>query len=141
MKKLMKLMAVIAMVSPVLTGCSDNKTDNKATDDGAAQTEQTAEAEPVSDTFDIEGLQKLTKQDELGTKEIDFILDQAEILMRKAEGMNRDEYNAFLKKLSKEDGDAVVIIALGLAGAEKSDKLTDKQKKRLERIASQMPQK
>lgn len=128
MKKTLRLMAVAAILLPALAGCSDKKSGNDnvdATEQTSAQTE--AEEAEVAN-FDIEGLNALTKKNELESDDIDFVLDQAEILARSAKGMSRSEYNAYLNTLEKQERDAVFIIALGLEGIKNSKELSGKQK-------------
>lgn len=141
MKKTLRLMAVAAILLPALAGCSDKKSGNDnvdATEQTSAQTE--AEEAEVAN-FDIEGLNALTKKNELESDDIDFVLDQAEILARSAKGMSRSEYNAYLNTLEKQERDAVFIIALGLEGIKNSKELSGKQKERMEDIVSRIPMK
>ncbi|MBQ8277974.1 MAG: hypothetical protein IJY00_05970 [Bacteroidaceae bacterium] len=141
MKKTLRLMAVAAILLPVLAGCSDKKSGNDNADATEQTSPQTEAEEAEAANFDIEGLNALTRKNELESDDIDFVLDQAEILARSAKGMNRSEYNAYLNTLEKQERDAVFIIALGLEGIKNSKELSGKQKERMEDIESRIPMK
>lgn len=132
-------MAAVAILIPLMTGCSDKKSSN----DGSTSTEQTSSAvetvEVTEANLDVEGLNALTDKKELDSDDIDFIIDQAEILVRKVKGMDRKEYNAFIKKLDKRESEALFILAFGLEAAGKSDKMSGRQKARLEKLIEQLP--
>lgn len=134
-------MAVAAILVPLMTGCSDKKSGS----DNAADTEQAASADETMEVteanFDVEGLNALTDKKELDSDDIDFIIDQTEILVSKTKGMDRKEYNAFIKKLDKKESDALFILAFGLEAAGKSDKMSGRQKARLEKLVEQLPMK
>lgn len=134
-------MAVVAILIPLMTGCSDKKSGS----DNAADTEQAASADETVEVteanFDVEGLNALTDKKELDSDDIDFIIDQTEILVSKTKGMDRKEYNAFIKKLDKKESDALFILAIGLEAAGKSDKMSGRQKARLEKLVEQLPMK
>lgn len=133
------MMAAVAILIPLMTGCSDKKSSN----DGSTSTEQTSSAvetvEVTEANLDVEGLNALTDKKELDSDDIDFIIDQAEILVRKVKGMDRKEYNAFIKKLDKRESEALFILAFGLEAAGKSDKMSGRQKARLEKLIEQLP--
>lgn len=139
MKTFLKMMAAVAILIPLMTGCSDKKSSN----DGSTSTEQTSSAvetvEVTEANLDVEGLNALTDKKELDSDDIDFIIDQAEILVRKVKGMDRKEYNAFIKKLDKRESEALFILAFGLEAAGKSDKMSGRQKARLEKLIEQLP--
>lgn len=134
-------MAVAAILIPLMTGCSDKKSGS----DNATDTEQAASADETGEVteanFDVEGLNALTDKKELDSDDIDFIIDQTEILVSKTKGMDRKEYNAFIKKLDKKESDALFILAIGLEAAGKSDKMSGRQKARLEKLVEQLPMK
>ncbi len=139
MKTFLKMMAAVAILIPLMTGCSDKKSSN----DGSTSTEQTSSAvetvEVTEANLDVEGLNALTDKKELDSDDIDFILDQTEILARKAKGMDRKQYNEFIKTMDKKEKEALFVLAMGLEGAKKSDKLSGKQKARMEELESQLP--
>lgn len=141
MKTFLKMMAVAAILVPLMTGCSDKKSGS----DNAADTEQAASADETMEVteanFDVEGLNALTDKKELDSDDIDFIIDQTEILVSKTKGMDRKEYNAFIKELDKKESDALFILAFGLEAAGKSDKMSGRQKARLEKLVEQLPMK
>lgn len=139
MKTFLKMMAVAAILIPLMTGCSDNKSGNGNDSDTeqAASADETVEVTEAN--FDVEGLNALTDKKELDSDDIDFIIDQTEILVRKVKGMDRKEYNAFIKKLDKRESEALIILAFGLEAAGKSDKMSGRQKARLEKLNEQLP--
>lgn len=140
MKRIMKVMATLAIALPVMTGCADKKDSSESNTTSTEQCTLPDEATAsTDDNFNLEALNKLSSIEDLSSKDIDFILEQAGILAKKAQGMDRKEYNAFLKTLSKDDKEAVMIIAIGLAGAQKSPNLSKSQKERMEKLESQLP--
>lgn len=132
-------MAVAAILIPLMTACSDKQSGSGDVTD----TEQAASADEAVEVtevnFDVEGLNALTDKKELDSDDFDFILDQTEILARRAKGMDRKEYNAFIKTLDKQEKDALFVLAMGLEAAKKSDKLSSKQRSRMEKLNEQLP--
>lgn len=118
MKTFLKMMAAVAILIPLMTGCSDKKSSN----DGSTSTEQTSSAvetvEVTEANLDVEGLNALTDKKELDSDDIDFILDQTEILARKAKGMDRKQYNEFIKTMDKKGERSTVCIGYGSGGCQ-----------------------
>lgn len=93
MKKNFLLMALFAIATIGLAGCSNNKTENT---DVTSETEQVTEA-PTE--FDFEGLEALTKKSnkEVTSADYDFLLDQAEIFAKKVHGLSKEEMETYKK--------------------------------------------
>lgn len=142
MKTIMKLMAVLVIMASAMTGCTEKKNGNES----AATSEQAA-AEAVEEKgtnldFDNQRLSELMnkKAKEVTSDDYDFLIDQAEIMVKKVKGMSPEEVKQWKKNLSKEETGSIMIIGLGIGSAKESDKLTDRQLKRLEQLEEQMPE-
>lgn len=127
-KKTLFLSAFISAL--VFTACSENK--GKPAMEGTSGAVENTVANTARQTFDTEGINKLAKKDaiDLSPKEIDFLLDQLEILVKRSEGMTSEEYRKFFKTLSGDEQEAMMTVAMQIAGAEKKGKLSEKQMKR-----------
>lgn len=141
MKKIFKMLAFAAISIPLMTACSGNK---DASGDSAA-TEQTSAAAENDNSgnldFDLEGLKKLMDKDgkDLTSDDYDFLLDQAEVVVRRTEGMTPDEVKEYRSKLTEDETGTIMIIGMGCQAAKKSGKLSESQLRRLEDLEKRTP--
>ncbi len=98
-----------------------------------------------SDKLDVEGIKEVTNkgEEELKSADIDFILDQMEILVDKTKGMTKEEAEAYYKTLDEDEQECVM--ALGMIAvfapsstSDKSDSWTDAQIERLKSLKEHM---
>lgn len=138
MKKLFFNLAFVAVSIFVVSSCSNSKTTDTNADGDAVEVETVEVTEldyhGVKDLMNS-GKEKLTEDD------VDFLLDQMEVIIKKTEGMTKEEYNAYLSALTGEEQEVVMMIAFGLAGAEQQNILTEDQKKRFEDLNARTPNK
>ncbi len=136
MKKLMKSLVFLAVSVIAFSACSDGKT--TVTN---AEGEVTEVESKELKSLDFQGIQDLldSKKKELTEDDIDFLLDQMEIVVEKTEGMTKKEYEAYFSALSGDEQGALMVLGFGLAGAEQGGKMTDAQKKRLEELNARTP--
>lgn len=142
MKKLLTLAAAAALVIPPITSCSGSKSaDSDSTSAEKTETSVASEEESAGLDFDQQGLKALMdkNKEELTEDDIDFLLDQAEILVNKTEGMTKEEFKEYKKSLSSDDMGTIMVIGMGCESARKSGIMTDSQKERLEKLEAQTP--
>lgn len=137
MKKLFLNLAVVAVSMFVVISCSNGKT---------TETEANGESEEVEAVeveLDHQGVKDLMNsgKEKLTEDDVDFLLDQMEVIIKKTEGMTKEEYNAYLSALTGEEQDVVMMIAFGLAGAEQQNLFTEDQKIRFEDLNTRTPNK
>lgn len=142
MKTIMKLMAVLVIMASAMTGCTEKKNGNESAATSEQTTSEAVEEKGTNLDFDHQRLSELMnkKAKEVTSDDYDFLIDQAEIMVKKVKGMSPEEVKQWQKNLSKEETGSIMIIGLGLGSAKKSDKLTDRQLKRLEQLEEQMPE-
>lgn len=139
MNKILKMIAVFAFLIPLIGGCSGNK-NNDGGKLASVENSASADGQDVVELkLDVDGINSLTKSEDLDAEDFDFILDQAEIIARRAKGMDRKEYNKMVESMEKEEKDALFILAMGLEAAKTSNKMSAAQKSRLEKIDSELP--
>lgn len=138
MKKLFLTLACVAISLFVMSACSDGKT-TVTNADGETEEVKTEELKSL-DYQKITDLLNSSKK-ELTGDDVDFLLDQMEIVVEKTEGMSKKEYEAYLNSLTQDEQGALLVLAFGLAGAEQSGTLTDSQKKRLDELEARTPNK
>lgn len=138
MKKLFLNLAVVAVSMFVVSSCSNGKTTDTNADGDAVEVE-TVEATEL----DYQGVKDLMNsgKEKLTEDDVDFLLDQMEVIIKKTEGMTKEEYNAYLSALTGEEQEVVMMIAFGLAGAEQQNLFTEDQKKRFEDLNARTPNK
>lgn len=141
MKKLIRLAAAAAILLPVMAGCSGQKSAGNDSATGTEQTETASAEENAGLDFDQQGLKALMdkNKEELTEDDIDFLLDQAEILVKKTKGMTKEEFKEYKKSLSSDDMGTIMVIGMGCESARKSGIMTDSQKERLEKLEAQTP--
>ena len=138
MKKLFLTLACVAISLFVMSACSDGKT-TVTNADGETEEVKTEELKSL-DYQKITDLLNSSKK-ELTGDDVDFLLDQMEIVVEKTEGMSKKEYETYLNGLTEDEQGALLVLAFGLAGAEQSGTLTDSQKKRLDELEARTPNK
>lgn len=138
MKKSIIMMAVAAIVAVAFAACSGNKSEN-AQEEAASAEAVVPEAENVD--FDFDGLTELMKKKDITSDDYDFLLDQAELLADKTEGMTLEEYRAYFDNMTGDEQGALIVIGMGLDSAKKSGKLNGKQLRRFEEIEARSPKK
>lgn len=98
-----------------------------------------------SDKLDVKGVQELVQKnsDDLTSADVDFFLDQVEILVDNTKNLSKEESQAYFEALDKEEQECA--LALGImvslassSRAEKTDVWTDAQIKRLNSLKAQM---
>lgn len=101
-----------------------------------------------SDKLDVEGVNEVTQKavdgKELTSSDIDFFLDQLEIVVDKRTSMSDEEFEDYLKSLSKEEQDCMnaIVIVAAYAG-QSTSKLSDdtwskSQVERLEKLLDKL---
>lgn len=138
MKKLFFNLAFVAASIFVVSSCSNSKTTDTNADGDAVEVETVEVTE-----LDYQGVKDLMNsgKEKLTEDDVDFLLDQMEVIIKKTEGMTKEEYNAYLSALTGEEQEVVMMIAFGLAGAEQQNILTEDQKKRFEDLNARTPNK
>lgn len=138
MKKLFFNLAFVAASIFVVSSCSNSKTTDTNADGDAVEVETVEVTE-----LDYQGVKDLMNsgKEKLTEDDVDFLLDQMEVIIKKTEGMTKEEYNAYLSALTGEEQEVVMMIAFGLAGAEQQNLLTEDQKKRFEDLNARTPNK
>lgn len=138
MKKFVQCLAVAATMIVVMCSCSDGKT----TVTNANGETQEVQAEALK-SLDYQGIVNLMNENktQLTEDDVDFLLDQMEIVVEKTEGMTKDDYKAYLNNLTEDEQGALLVLGLGLAGAEQQGTFTDSQKKRFEELEARSPAK
>lgn len=138
MKKLFFNLAFVAVSIFVVSSCSNSKTTDTNADGDAVEVETVEVTE-----LDYQGVKDLMNsgKEKLTEDDVDFLLDQMEVIIKKTEGMTKEEYNAYLSALTGEEQEVVMMIAFGLAGAEQQNLLTEDQKKRFEDLNARTPNK
>jgi len=136
MKKILFAMAIAIITTVGLSSCGGDKKGetNQSTD----VTEQTS-ADAAAPDLDYEKLGTLVEKSELSSADYDFLLEQGEILNNKFKDMSKEEINAFTTNLNEEEMTAMMVIGLGLAGAEKDGKLSADQLQRYEEMKANDP--
>lgn len=138
MKKLFFNLAFVAASIFVVSSCSNSKTTDTNADGDAVEVETVEVTE-----LDYQGVKDLMNsgKEKLTEDDVDFLLDQMEVIIKKTEGMTKEEYNAYLSALTGEEQEVVMMIAFGLAGAEQQNILTEDQKARFEDLNARTPNK
>ena len=136
MKKILQCLAFAVSTFITFSSCSDGKTTVTNADGEVTE----VKADKLK-SLDFQGIQDLldSKKKELTEADVDFLLDQMEIIVDKTEGMSKKEYEEYFTNLSGDEQGALMVLGFGLAGAEKSGKLTDSQKKRFEELEARSP--
>jgi len=138
MKKLLFAMAIAIITAIGISSCDGTK--KGETNQGTDETEQTS-ANTADLDLDYEKLGTLVEKSELSSADYDFLLEQGEILNNKFRGMSKEEINAFRTNLNEDEMAGIMVIALGLAQAEKDGKLSAAQLQRYEEIKANDPTK
>lgn len=131
-----KLLAIIAILMPLLFSCG--KSDSQSNDGDNTSTEVTET--PVSTELDVDRIMsyKSKSNSDLNEKDYDFLLDQLEIIVNKANELPADQAKAFYTTLDSKQQDAVLIVAMILTDR---SKLTDKQMERFQELEARDPSK
>lgn len=98
-----------------------------------------------SDKIDVEGVNEVMQKEidgkELTSSDIDFFLDQLEIVVDKSTSMSDEEFRAYWKSLSIEEQECMATIGLAAAGAGlklSDDTWSKSQVERLEKLLDKM---
>lgn len=129
-----KLMALVVIIAGVFGACSSPKTETTSTDEvteTSAPAELNIERIATYESFDES---KMTKED------YDFLLDQMEIIIDKANQLPADQAKNYVKYLSPEDQKAAGILAIAI-GLTSDSKWTEEQKARLNELKAHDPSK
>lgn len=130
--KSIKILTLVAIVMPMLLSCSGDKSNKVSSDEVEAVT---APAE-----LDVERIMtyKSVSSSQLTEKDYDFLLDQLEIIVNKANELPAGQAKSFITTLDSKQQDAVLIVAMILTD---QSKLTDKQKQRFQELEARDPSK
>lgn len=131
--KSIKLLALVALLMPMLFSCSGGKSEGASSD----KVEEVASTPAELDVERIMSYQS-KKGSELTEKDYDFLLDQLEIIVNKANELPADQAKAFITTLDSKQQDAVLIVAMNLMD---TSKLTDRQKQRHQELEARDPSK
>ncbi|WP_301186818.1 hypothetical protein [Paramuribaculum intestinale] len=123
MKTIFKMVALIAILLPILTGCSGKSESNSA--DNASP----GKSETVAKSLEMERIKSYTESDgsDLTSADYDFLLGQLEILVDKTKDMTPEQRKDWAANLTQDEQGALIVIGFALAGAEKQGKLSEKQ--------------
>lgn len=150
--KTLKLMALVALMVPMLMSCSQQKSESTTSDeinsesivsdeinsDNTVSEESIVESAPEELDFAKILTYRSVKASQMTEKDYDFFLDQLEIFVKKATELPPDQAKNYIKTFNKEQQEAIFGVALVLAD---QSKLTDKQKKRYEELEKLDPAK
>lgn len=134
MKSVKFLLTCLTLVLCTMTSHAENQSaETSAGEDHAAS---------LATNIDIGGIMAFKSKDgtKLTEKDYDFLLDQLEIIVNKVSALPADQVRNYIKKLGKDEGNAVMIVALILGTTDRS-KFTDKQRKRFEDLEKRDPTK
>lgn len=134
--KSFKLLALVAILMPMLFSCSGGKSESE----NASSEEVEVVSTPAE--LDVERIMSYKSKDgsALTEKDYDFLLDQMEILVNKATELPADQAKNFIKTLDKDQQDAAFVVGVILASSDQST-WTDKQKKHFQELAERDPSK
>lgn len=138
--KSIKLLALVAVLMPMLFSCGKS---DKSTTDGENASSDEVEVVAAPAELDVERImayKKIDNPSQLTEKDYDFLLDQMEILVNKANELPADQAKNFIKTLDKNQQDAAFIVGIILASADQST-WTDKQKKHFKELEARDPSK
>lgn len=116
MRKLL-LLFTLALGVVAFSSCSGEKTSSEKTQ------EEVTEAAKDTD-FDIDRLKEMTdaNKKEFTEDNVEFLLEQAEILAKQTKGMTKEQKQDYLSKLDEDKAGAVMVIAFALASAKKQER-------------------
>lgn len=137
--KRIKMLAIVAVLVSMLFSCGKS---DKQTNDGEKASIEVVETVASTD-LDVERImtyKEIKDQSQLSEKDYDFLLDQMEILVNKANELPADQAKNFIKTLDKNQQDAAFIVGIILASADQST-WTDKQKKHFKELEARDPSK
>lgn len=130
--KSIKLLALVAILTPMLFSCSGGKSENASSDK--------VEVASTPAELDVERIMSYQskKGSELTEKDYDFLLDQLEIMVNKANELPAEQAKSFIATLDGEQQNAALIVAMILAD---QSHFTDKQKQRFQKLEARDPSK
>lgn len=137
--KSIRMLALVAVLMPALFSCSKS---DKQTNDGEKESTEVAETAASTD-LDVERIMAykgIKDQSQLSEKDYDFLLDQMEILVNKANELPADQAKDFINTLDADQQDAAFVLGIILASSDQST-WTDKQKKHFQELAERDPSK
>lgn len=127
MKELIRMMAIVAICIPVITGCSEKK--SQTTEEATTQTEIQIDA---LDLDRVNAYAKTTDA-EMTSDDYDFLLDQLEIICKEFDGKSKEDVQKLMQNMDENEMSALLVIGMAIPAAEKSGKLSTSQ---LERFKS-----
>lgn len=135
--KSIKLLALVAVLVPMLFACGKS---DKQSNDGEKASSDKVEVASTHAELDVERIMTFQskKGSELTEKDYDFLLDQLEIVVNKANELPAEQAKSFITTLDGEQQNAVMIVAMILAD---QSKFTDKQKQRFQELEARDPSK
>lgn len=137
--KSIKTLALVAVLVSMLFSCGKSE---KKTNDGEKASTEVVET-VVSTDLDVERImtyKEIKDPSQLTEKDYDFLLDQMEILMNKANELPADQAKDFINTLDKNQQEAAFVVGIILASADQST-WTDKQKKHFQDLEARDPSK
>lgn len=132
--KSFKLLALVAILMPMLFACSGSKSESE----NASSDEVEVVSTPAE--LDVERIMSYQTKNgsELTENDYDFMLDQLEIVVNKANELPAEQAKSFITTLDSKQQNAVLIVAMILTD---QSKLTDKQKQRFQELEARDPSK
>lgn len=98
-----------------------------------------------TDKLDVKGVQELIQKNsaDLTAADVDFFLDQVEILVDKTKNLTKEESAAYFESLEQEERECAITLAMmasmaSSSKAKKSDVWSDAQMKRLKSLCEQL---
>lgn len=97
-----------------------------------------------SDKLDVKGIRELVQKnsDDITSADIDFFLDQVEILANKTKNISKEDEKAYFESLDKEEQECVMVIGMMVSAASSSKadnkKWSDAQLERLKVLKEQL---
>lgn len=137
--KRIKMLAIVAVLVSMLFSCGKS---DKQTNDGEKASIEVVETVASTD-LDVERImtyKEIKDQSQLSEKDYDFLLDQMEILVNKANELPADPAKDFINTLDKDQQEAAFVLGVILASSDQST-WTDKQKKHFQELAERDPSK
>lgn len=94
--------------------------------------------------LDVKGIQELVKKDskEITSSDVDFFIDQVEIMVNKTKNMTKEEENAYFESLSEDEQECVFNLGMMTSAALSSrtnlpEAWSDSQVERLRKLNEQ----
>lgn len=138
--KSIKMLAIAAVLVPVMFSCSKSDKQTKEGENASTEVVEVVSAPAELDVERIMTYKEINDPSQMSEKDYDFLLDQLEILVNKANELPADQAKNFINTLDKNQQDAAFVLGIILASADQST-WTDKQKKQFQELEARDPSK